>query len=197
MTDRGVIVSKPDHLSAFTIDKDKIDFYKQAQIIYEKQIKSEKNRGDLQKVKTKTAATINKEKHEKAQTNQKAHKEDIKIKRAEILQKDSYKTEAAKAVKLAWKKDSDTSKEIRSLKKQDQVENYERGQAMQQLYKQKLIEKMLYKYNKADKFKANIEKLKMKIQKQSVDRFKQEARQQNADYEQKMKEMKDDDDLII
>ena len=30
MTDRGVIVNKPDHLSAFTIDKDKIDFYKQA-----------------------------------------------------------------------------------------------------------------------------------------------------------------------
>lgn len=43
------------------------------------------------------------------------------------------------------------------------MENFERGQAMQQLYKQKLIEKMLYKYQKADKFKANIEKLKMKI----------------------------------
>ena len=67
---------------------------------------------------------------------------------------------------------------------------------MQQLYKQKLIEKMLYKYNKTDKFKANIEKLKMKIQKQSVDRFKQEARKQNAEYEQKMKEMKEDDDII-
>jgi hypothetical protein len=51
------------------------------------------------------------------------------------LEKDKYKTEAAKAVKVAWKKDIDTSKEIRTLKKQDQVENYERGQAMQQLYK--------------------------------------------------------------
>lgn len=30
VTDRGVIVQKPDYLSAFTIDKDKIDFYKQA-----------------------------------------------------------------------------------------------------------------------------------------------------------------------
>ena len=68
---------------------------------------------------------------------------------------------------------------------------------MQQLYKQKLIEKMLYKYNKADKFKANIEKLKMKIQKESVDRFKQEAKKQNAEYEQKMKDMKKDDDIII
>jgi hypothetical protein len=35
---------------------------------------------------------------------------------------------------------------------------------MQKLYKQKLVEKMLYKYEKADAFKANIEKLKTKIQ---------------------------------
>ena len=49
ITDRGVIVNKPEHLSAFTIDKDKIDFYKQAQIITEKQVKSEKNRGKLLK----------------------------------------------------------------------------------------------------------------------------------------------------
>ena len=49
ITDRGVIVNKPEHLSAFTIDKDKIDFYKQAQVIAEKQVKSEKNRGKLLK----------------------------------------------------------------------------------------------------------------------------------------------------
>ena len=69
MTDRGVIVNKPDHLSAFTIDKDKIDFYKQAQIIKDKQFKSEKNRGNLLKEKTKGAATINSEKHAKALAN--------------------------------------------------------------------------------------------------------------------------------
>jgi hypothetical protein len=31
---------------------------------------------------------------------------------------------------VAWKKDIDTSKEIKTLKKQDQVENYERALAM-------------------------------------------------------------------
>lgn len=30
VTDRGVIIQKPDYLSTFTVDKDKIDFYKQA-----------------------------------------------------------------------------------------------------------------------------------------------------------------------
>ena len=39
---------------------------------------------------------------------------------------------------------------------------------MQKLYKQKLVEKMLYKYEKADAFKANIEKLKNKIQQSAV-----------------------------
>ena len=63
---------------------------------------------------------------------------------------------------------------------------------MQQLYKQKLVEKMLYKYEKADAFKANVEKLKDKIQKNAIEKFKREARQMNAEYEAKMAEMKKD-----
>jgi hypothetical protein len=45
VTERGVIVQKPDYLSAFTVDKDKIDFYKQAQVLKENMAKAEKNRG--------------------------------------------------------------------------------------------------------------------------------------------------------
>ena len=86
-------------------------------------------------------------------------------------------------MKEAFKKDKDTTKELRSLKKQDQVENYQRGQAMQKLYKQKLVEKMLYKYEKADAFKANIEKLKTKIQQSAVQKFKREAQAMNLEYE--------------
>ena len=65
---------------------------------------------------------------------------------------------------------------------------------MQQLYKQKLVEKMLYKYEKADAFKANIEKLKRKIQESAIDKFKREANQMNAEYEAKMAAMKEDMD---
>ena len=65
---------------------------------------------------------------------------------------------------------------------------------MQLLYKQKLVEKMLYKYAKADKFKQNIENLKEKIVKSNIDKFKNEAKRMNAEYEQKMMEMKKDDD---
>ena len=42
---------------------------------------------------------------------------------------------------------------------------------------------MLYKYEKADAFKANIEKLKHKIQEAAVSKFKKEAQQMNAEYE--------------
>ena len=131
VTDRGVIIQKLDYLSTFTVDKDKIDFYKQAQVLKENMAKAEKNRGKHLTQKKTAAATVNNEKMSKALVNQKALKQDIQQKKVEILEKDKYKTEAAKAVKVAWKKDIDTSKEIRTLKKQDQVENYERGQAMQ------------------------------------------------------------------
>ena len=51
---------------------------------------------------------------------------------------------------------------------------------------------MLYKYEKADAFKENIEKLKNKIQQSAVEKFKKEAQQMNTEYEQKMHEMKKD-----
>ena len=108
---------------------------------------------------------------------------DIKEKIQEISEKDKQKAQGVQAVKEAFKKDKDTTKELRSLKKQDQVENYQRGQAMQKLYKQKLVEKMLYKYGKADAFKANIEKLKTKIQQSAVQKFKREAQAMNLEYE--------------
>ena len=42
-TNPGVIVNKPYHLSAFTVDKDKIDFFKQAVVLKDKIQKSEKS----------------------------------------------------------------------------------------------------------------------------------------------------------
>lgn len=69
VTERGVIVQKPDYLSAFTVDKDKIDFYKQAQVLKENMAKAEKNRGKHLTEKTTAAATVNNEKMSKALVN--------------------------------------------------------------------------------------------------------------------------------
>ena len=44
---KGVLVQRPDHLSTFTVDRDKIDYFKQAQVIKDKIQKSSKIR-DLQ-----------------------------------------------------------------------------------------------------------------------------------------------------
>jgi len=43
-TNPGVIVNKPYHLSAFTVDKDKIEFFKQAVVLKDKIQRSEKLR---------------------------------------------------------------------------------------------------------------------------------------------------------
>ena len=64
---------------------------------------------------------------------------------------------------------------------------------MQQLYKEKLVEKMLYKYQKADKFKDNIKKLQKKIEQTNVERFKEQARKMNLDHQEKMEKMKQED----
>jgi hypothetical protein len=47
----------------------------------------------------------------------------------------------------------ETVKEMNELKKKDQAENFQRGQVMQKLYKQMLIEKTIQKRQKADTLK--------------------------------------------
>ena len=51
------------------------------------------------------------------------------------------------------KEDIDQKKEISLLKKKDQMENYERGKNFHQLYKQKLVERLLEKKERADRVK--------------------------------------------
>ena len=68
---------------------------------------------------------------------------DLKQKIEIIEEKDAKKQEHIKQIKDAWKKDIETVKELRNLRRQDQQENYQRGQMMHQLYKQKLIQKIV------------------------------------------------------
>ena len=39
------------------------------------------------------------------------------------------------AVRAAWKKDVDAAKEVNQLRKQDQLDNYQRGKQTHSLYK--------------------------------------------------------------
>ena len=48
-----------------------------------------------------------------------ALQQDMKQKKHEIIEKDTKRQEAVVAVKDAWRKDKDMSKEIRMLKKQE------------------------------------------------------------------------------
>lgn len=51
------------------------------------------------------------------------------------------------------REDIDTRKELYMLRKADQEENYLRGQNIHNIYKQKLVEKLVEKRERADKIK--------------------------------------------
>lgn len=72
---------------------------------------------------------------EKARNNQKLKTIEDNVRIKEIDAKGQSKMDAVVAVKEAWKRDVDTYKEMKQLKKQDQVENLKRGKAMHSLYK--------------------------------------------------------------
>lgn len=58
-----------------------------------------------------------------------------------------------KEFKDAYKEEVDQKKEISLLKKKDQIENYERGKNFHNLYKQKLVERLLEKKERAERVK--------------------------------------------
>lgn len=58
-----------------------------------------------------------------------------------------------KEVREAYREEVDQKKEISLLKKKDQIENYERGKNFHNLYKQKLVERLLEKKERADRVK--------------------------------------------
>ena len=56
-------------------------------------------------------------------------------------------------VKNVLKEDIETRKELSLLRKADQEENYMRGQNIHNIYKQKLVEKIIEKRERAEKIK--------------------------------------------
>lgn len=51
------------------------------------------------------------------------------------------------------KEDNETKKELNMLRKADQEENYMRGMNIHNIYKQKLLEKIIEKRERAEKIK--------------------------------------------
>ena len=69
------------------------------------------------------------------------------------MQKNNRREQLVVNVKEALREDIDQKKEIAILRKKDQEENYMRGQNFHNLYKQKLMEKIIEKKEKADRVK--------------------------------------------
>jgi hypothetical protein len=85
--------------------------------------------------------------------NKRANKGDDREKRSELLNKDELKKQLLTEIKGAIQEDINQKKEISLLKKKDQMENLERGKNFHQLYKQKLVERLLEKKERAERVK--------------------------------------------
>ena len=70
-----------------------------------------------------------------------------------MRRKDAQRGKLITEIKEALKEDIDQKKEISLLKKKDQMENYERGKNFHNLYKQKLVERLLEKKERAERVK--------------------------------------------
>jgi len=110
-------VRRPEHLSNFTIDKPKIDFFKQAQVITTKLKAGERNRKQAMDQKMKKLAASVESKQDMAKENRKVLGKDLKERCQELVERDKEKSDAVVAVKTAWRKDVEAAKEVNLLRK--------------------------------------------------------------------------------
>lgn len=107
----------------------------------------------MEKNKIDEAKAKRDEKRVAAEMALQSHKSDLKEKTSYLKNKDKQKGKLITEIKEALKEDIDQKKEISLLKKKDQMENFERGKNFHQLYKQKLVERILEKKERADRVK--------------------------------------------
>jgi hypothetical protein len=93
------------------------------------------------------------EKHAMAQDRLKNLKLDHKERFNHLMERQEQMGNLMKEVREAYREEVDQKKEISLLKKKDQIENYERGKNFHNLYKQKLVERLLEKKERADRVK--------------------------------------------
>ena len=82
-----------------------------------------------------------------------AGKVDEKEKITYLREKDHQRNKIVSEIKEALWEDIEQKKEISLLKKKDQMENWERGKNFHQLYKQKLVERILEKKERGERVK--------------------------------------------
>ena len=104
-------------MSSFAIDKDKIDFYKQAKPITDKLQKSERLRMKLLSLQSQDVHEKVENKLSKAKEKQRNLSVDFKYKTKELEKRVKHREDAISAVREVKKIEADTSKEIRNLKK--------------------------------------------------------------------------------
>lgn len=93
------------------------------------------------------------EQFQKVVDNHKSIQQDFKEQIKYLSQKGGHESKLKDEVRDALREDIDQKKEISLLKKKDQMENFERGKNFHHLYKQKLVERLLEKKERADRVK--------------------------------------------
>ena len=115
--------------------------------------KSEKLKKDQEKHKIDELKEKRDAKKAAAEINIQHKKQELREKTNYLKNKDKQKGKLITEIKEALKEDIDQKKEISLLKKKDQMENFERGKNFHQLYKQKLVERILEKKERAERVK--------------------------------------------
>ena len=88
---------------------------------------------------------------------------DLKYKQKEMISyydsRNKERNDKVEHLKQAIKEDIETKKELTMLRKADQEENYMRGMNIHNIYKQKLVEKLIEKKERADKIKEQQQRI--------------------------------------
>ena len=115
--------------------------------------KSEKLKKDTLKARVDEIRSNREQKMTQALTNHRNLKMQAKDKYNYLQDKDQQRSQLIQEIKEALQEDVEQKKEISLLKKKDQLENLERGKNFHQLYKQKLVERILEKKERAERVK--------------------------------------------
>lgn len=122
-------------------------------------LKSEKLKKELEKNRLEEYKAKRDEKRAAAELNIQHKKQELREKTNYLKSKDKQKGKLITEIKEALKEDIDQKKEISLLKKKDQMENFERGKNFHQLYKQKLVERILEKKERAERVKEQQQRI--------------------------------------
>lgn len=129
------------------------EFFKGQKEYYEKIEKSIKKKEKDDKARLEALKELNDKRADGVNINLK----DLRYKQQEMV---SYydsrlkeRNDKIEHLKQTLKEDVETRKELSLLRKADQEENYMRGMNIHNIYKQKLVEKLIEKRDRADKIK--------------------------------------------